>query len=148
MILNQTIEYGFRASACLAIHYQDGPVPSALLSERTGIPAGYLSKVMRRLVVAGLVRSQRGHGGGFHLAREPDTIRFLEILEALDFNLEEQRCAFGLDRCNSEAPCPLHESWTVLRRQFADWAQSQTLGAVAGGTCSVVAQLEHAASRT
>ena len=50
MILSQTIEYGFRAAACLAISGTDGPLSATALASRTGIPVGYLSKVMRRLV--------------------------------------------------------------------------------------------------
>ncbi len=136
MLLNQTIEYGFRAAACLAIHFADGPVSSAQLSERTSIPIGYLSKIMRRLVVSGIVNAQRGHGGGFHLARPPSEIRFMEILEALDFVVEQKRCAFGFGQCDHTSPCPLHNSWGELRAQFLNWACTQTLGDLTDGNCA------------
>ncbi|HFE47090.1 MAG TPA: transcriptional regulator, partial [Nannocystis exedens] len=84
MILNQTAEYAFRAMACLASSLGT-PLRARDLSTQSNIPPFYLSKVMRRLVVAGLVDSQRGHGGGFRLAKPPGAIRFFDILEAMDY---------------------------------------------------------------
>jgi Rrf2 family protein len=135
MILNQTVEYGFRAMACLAIHHGEGPVRSKELAERTSIPSGYLSKVMRRMVIAQLVHSQRGHGGGFTLAREPAEIRFIDLLEALDFELDQTRCAFGIGSCDAANPCPLHDSWAELRSDFKSWARNHTLAQLADGSC-------------
>ncbi len=135
MIFNQTVEYGFRAMACLAIHHGKGPVRSKELAERTGIPSGYLSKVMRRMVIAQLVHSQRGHGGGFTLAKEPADILFIDLLHALDFELDQTRCAFGIGACNEHEPCPLHDSWAELRRKLKIWARGHTLAQLTDGTC-------------
>ena len=136
MILSQTIEYGFRAVTSFAISGTDGPLSATALASRTGIPVGYLSKVMRRLVVAELVRSQRGHGGGFTLARAPETIQFIDVLDALDFSVEQKRCAFGFGQCDASDPCPLHDSWASLRSSFLEWACSHTLADFAGADCS------------
>ena len=127
MILNQTAEYAFRAMACLAICHKDGPMRASDLSERTNIPSFYLSKVMRRLVVAELVDSQRGRGGGFVLTRKPSEIRFADILEAVDYHADQGRCAFGFGRCSEHDPCPLHNSWSELQTAFNTWASSHTL---------------------
>jgi len=127
MILNQTAEYAFRAMACLAICHNEGPLRASDLSEKTNIPPFYLSKVMRRLVVAGLVGSQRGRGGGFHLMRAPATIRFAEILDAIDYRSDHGRCAFGFGQCSEHLPCPLHDTWRRLQGSFDMWAQEHTL---------------------
>jgi len=142
MLLNQTAEYAFRAMSCLAIHHNDGPVRSKVLSARANVPPFYLSKVMRRLVVAGLVNSQRGHGGGFQLAHPPDKISFLEILDAVDYQAEQGRCAFGLGSCNLSSPCPMHDAWTALQGNFLSWARNNNLGDLAGGTCSASPDLD------
>jgi Rrf2 family iron-sulfur cluster assembly transcriptional regulator len=133
MILNQTAEYAFRAMACLAICHEDGPMRASDLSEKTNIPSFYLSKVMRRLVVAGLVDSQRGRGGGFVLTRPPSGIRFADILDAVDYSAEQGRCAFGFGQCNDRAPCPLHASWSELQQGFNQWASTHTLAGAADG---------------
>lgn len=133
MILNQTAEYAFRAMACLALCHRDGPMRASDLSEKTNIPGFYLSKVMRRLVVAGLVDSQRGRGGGFVLTRPPEAIRFADILDAVDYTPDSGRCAFGFGQCSDHAPCPLHDAWTDLQRGFNEWASTRTLADAAGG---------------
>lgn len=127
MLLPQTAEYAFRAMSCLVGHYRDGAIRSKDLSEQANIPPFYLSKIMRRLVIAGLVTSQRGHGGGFRLARPPADICFLDILNAVDYQAEMGRCAFGIGKCNPDNPCPLHPAWSALQANFLTWARSNRL---------------------
>ena len=97
------------------------------LSESTRIPLHYLSKILRRLVVAGLLDSQKGQGGGFSLARPPEEIRFEDILLAVDAYPEQGRCAFGWGNCSEVEPCPLHGSWSRLSDAVHQWASTTTL---------------------
>ena len=62
---NQTTEYALRAMAIVALQPRDQPIPAKVLSKAAGIPQHYLSKIMKKLVEAGLIKSQKGHGGGF-----------------------------------------------------------------------------------
>jgi Rrf2 family protein len=62
----------------------------------------HLFKVMRRLVRAGLVRSMRGPGGGFSLAKPPERIFLLEIYEAIEGSLEELNCLFPERICRGD----------------------------------------------
>ena len=71
----QTAEYALRAVTHMAMTKSGGPMRAADLSEAMGIPIHYLSKIMRRLVSAGLLESQKGHGGGFRFARDLSEIR-------------------------------------------------------------------------
>lgn len=129
--LSQTAEYALRATAWLAVHTPRDPVRARDLSEGSGIPPHYLSKILRRLVLAGLLESQKGHGGGFILARPPSEIRFQDVLAAVDAYPAPDRCAFGWGACNPDDPCPLHESWSRLGGSFRDWAASTSLADVA-----------------
>lgn len=129
MLLNQTAEYALRAMAVLASRWPDGRVTSAELAEGANIPGHYISKVMRRLVLAHLVDAQRGHGGGFRLSRAPGRISFMQVLDAVDFQAEEQRCAFGFGRCNPNNPCSLHPAYSALNECFGAWARATTMEA-------------------
>lgn len=81
-MLSQTAEYALRAMACLAMC---GTVMTApALAEQARIPATYLSKVLRMLSVAKLVRGRRGIGGGYELAKSPENISLLQIIDAID----------------------------------------------------------------
>ncbi len=101
------------------------------LAARTGVPEAYLSKVLRRLVERGLLDAQKGHGGGFALARAPRLISFFDVLSALDEMPSPGRCAFGWPRCMDANPCPLHPAWTRLNDAFRSWAGATTLAEVA-----------------
>lgn len=131
-MLPKTTEYALRAMAWLATQPPGTGSTSAQLAEHTSIPRHYVSKLMRRLVVAKLVVSQRGHGGGFLLARPADEIRFIEILNAFDFPTLEG-CLFGWAQCHHESPCPLHAVWVDMRTTFTLWAEGTRLSQVASG---------------
>ena len=60
------------------------PVKSYNLSERLGLSDSYLKKIMRQLVVAGLVDSEAGKKGGFVLKRAPKNISLLDVFEAIE----------------------------------------------------------------
>lgn len=82
-MLSQTVEYALQAMCYLA-SLNDPAATSHSISLTTRIPHGYLSKVMRDLVRAELVRSARGRRGGFSLARPASNISLLDIVHAVD----------------------------------------------------------------
>ena len=127
MRFTQTAEYALRALTRMAIAESDAPHRAADLSLATGIPIHYLSKIMRRLVSAGLLESQKGHGGGFTFARDLSEIRFADVLEAVDYETEPSSCVFGWGECSLANPCPLHPFWSELKDDFAAWANAHTL---------------------
>ena len=125
--LSQTSEYALRAMVWLANESPNSPTCAKDLSEGSGVPIHYLSKVLRRLVLADLLTSRKGLGGGFALARSPSEIPFSDILKAVDAYPSLDRCAFGWGACNSQHPCPLHDSVAGLGDNFRQWADSTTL---------------------
>ncbi len=129
---NRTTEYAFRAMASLALQRQGEPMPAKALSEATGVPQHYLSKIMKKLVEAGLVTSQKGHGGGFALATPKKKTHYLDILVASGYEPHPNRCVFGWGECGSKSPCPLHDSWVDLNEAFKKWAMNKTLSDVRG----------------
>ena len=100
------------------------------LSEFTGIPRHYLSKIMRRLVLGKLVSSRKGHGGGFALARPAKKIRFAEIFKVADFEFDDGECAYGWGRCDPNNLCPLHPTFRSLRNSVSAWLEGTTLDQV------------------
>lgn len=130
MYLTQTAEYALRAMAHVASLGKGQAQRAQDMALATGIPLPYLSKILRRLVVAGLLVSQKGHHGGFVLARPARDIRFADILAAADYNPNPEACAFGWENCDPVHPCPLHPAWAQLKTSYSDWAASTTLAQV------------------
>ena len=106
---------------------------AADVSDATDIPAYYVSKILRRLVIAGILESRKGQGGGFSLARPVEEISFRDVLEAVDAYPPEDRCAFGWFACDASDPCPMHWTWSCLREAFGEWASQTTLADVRTG---------------
>src|SRR5438093_10082157 len=77
-------DYGTRAILELAARYGDGPLQSAEIAQRQGIPEAYLEQLLTSLRKAGLVRSTRGPHGGHELARAPGEMTLLEVVSALE----------------------------------------------------------------
>lgn len=83
MKLSSQEEYGLRCLLQLARPGSGAALTIAELSEREGISAPNVAKIMRILRRAGLVRSTRGKSGGYHLARPASEVRALDVLAAL-----------------------------------------------------------------
>lgn len=126
-MLSQTAEYALRAMAWLATHNDVTPIRTRDLARRTRIPEHYLAKILRRLVVAGVLESRKGVGGGFTLARPPDEIAFADVLAAVDYLPGQERCLFGWGACNPDDPCSLHPAWISMNEAFREWARTTTL---------------------
>ena len=131
MFISQTGEYAIRAMSAIATLPEGIRIRATDLGRATGIPAPYLSKILRRLVLAGLLVSQKGQGGGFSLACPAAEIPFIDILNAVDALPADGRCAFGWGNCDQLLPCPLHDAWSRLNHQIRDWANDTNLAAIA-----------------
>jgi Rrf2 family protein len=77
------------------------------MSRQEGIPKSFLAKIFQHLAKAGLVRSVRGSGGGFVLARNPAEISVLEIVEAVEGRIVFQRCKQDKPECEHVGGCAL-----------------------------------------
>jgi len=97
------------------------------LAKAVGVPPSFLSKIMRMLTANGILDAQKGHNGGFLLARPPSEIRFIDILRAVEFEPDVRHCLFGLGNCDAKNPCPLHHEWGVLKASIEHWACSHSL---------------------
>lgn len=128
--LPQSARYALRAMACVASAPPGEKLPAERIARATHVPPAFLSKVLRKLVAAGLLRAERGHHGGFELNRPAEAIRFLDVLEAIGLELLDQECAFGWGSCDQSKPCPLHETWTELKQQLIVWAARHTLAEI------------------
>ncbi len=83
------------------------PVMIDAVSRDESIPKSFLAKIFQDLAKAGILRSQRGAGGGFVLARTPDQITILQIIEAIDGKIALQRCLGEVPECERMEACAL-----------------------------------------
>ena len=122
-------DYASRALLSLALHPDSGPTSVRDIAERTGLPQPYLEQILLTLKGAGLVRSKRGVGGGYVLARDPGEITLAEIVSAVDGPI--QAGDFGRPHedgaCRHEGQCVLLAVWQEVSTQLQDQLGGFTL---------------------
>jgi Rrf2 family iron-sulfur cluster assembly transcriptional regulator len=123
-------DYASRALLSLALHGAEShPTSVRDIAERTGLPQPYLEQILLALKGAGLVRSKRGVGGGYVLARQPEQITLAQIVSAVDGPIAAGD--FGEPHtggaCDHEGQCVLLALWAELGEAIRAQLQSFTL---------------------
>lgn len=123
-------DYASRALLSLALHMDSsGPTSVKDVADRTGLPQPYLEQILLALKGAGLVRSKRGVGGGYVLARKPTEITLAQIVSAVDgpivagdFGAPHENGA-----CEHEGQCVLLTVWESVGEHMRKHLNSFTL---------------------
>lgn len=115
----------------LALHETKGqadnrPVTLAAISERQDISLSYLEQLFSKLRRQGLVKSVRGPGGGYHLAKPGHEISVSEIINAVDEQIDATQCG-GHENCRDEGRCMTHDLWTALNVKILEYLSGVTI---------------------
>lgn len=85
MRMSRKCEYSLLVLCELArLHGEGEPVSNSQLAQRFGIPRQFLDQIMNFLKKSGYVQSTRGAGGGYRLAKEPETVSLADIVRLVD----------------------------------------------------------------
>ena len=131
MIFTSTTEYAIRGLSELASRATVGSVLLDQLVAGTDLPRDFMAKIFQRLVKAGLLRSAKGRGGGFTLARPAHEITLMHIVEAIEGPQRLDQCVVGLEKCTDVMPCPQHDLYKPLRQRLKDYLNTTTLADLA-----------------
>ena len=132
MIFSNPTEYAIRGLSELVIRAADDkPVMLDDLVRGTDLPRDFLAKVFQKLVRGGVLRSAKGRGGGFRLARPAHEITLIHVVEAIDGPQMLDTCVVGLERCNDQMPCPQHDLYKPIRQRLKDYLTTTTLADLA-----------------
>jgi len=132
MKLSTKGRYAVMAMADLARHGAGRPVTLAEIAERQEISLSYLEQLFARLRRSGLVRSVRGPGGGYRLARTAAETRVSDVILAVDEPIKATRCRHGSPKgcMANEGRCITHDLWEELGRQIHLYLASVSLADV------------------
>ena len=134
-MLSRTAEYALRAVLFLADSGKPANVDQ--IAERLRVPRNYLSKTLHRLAREGVLASTRGQRGGFRLARDPDRLPLLEVVEPFDPIRGERRCLLGRPQCSDANPCPAHSQWKAVSDEVAAFFREKTVGDLLRGEAAL-----------
>ncbi len=92
-----------------------------------GAPQNYLGKLLQALAHAGLVRSQKGLGGGFRLARSARSITLFDVVEPIEHLSRWEGCILGRPECSEAEPCAIHHQWKTVRNAYLRLLRQTTI---------------------
>lgn len=107
MQITRAGEYGVLGLLNLARQAPGKLVMIEDVSRQEAIPKSFLAKIFQGLVKAEIIRSTRGSGGGFALAKAPEKISVLEVIEAIEGKIAFQRCQQEEPDCEHVGGCAL-----------------------------------------
>ena len=134
MRLSSLADYAVVMMSAAARHCGGSRINAAVLAEETGIPLPTVQKLVSKLSAAGLLRSVRGAGGGFRLARPAAAVTLADIIEAVEGPIAMTSCVeSGKHDCGMEGACRVQPHWPVVNQAVR--------GALAGVSLNALAEM-------
>jgi len=134
MRLTTKSRYGTRLILDLAVNAQKGPVPLGDVSRRQNISLKYLEQLIRKLKLAGLVKSQRGPFGGHMLNKAPENITVGEIVRTLEETTAITDCSERDEKlcgvCNKAGDCLSRWVWIEASNAMFSRLDEITIGSL------------------
>lgn len=129
MLVTTKGRYAMRLMVYVA-SFPDRKVALREVAENEDISLKYLEQLAHDMVTAGLLKSVRGHGGGYLLAHPADEIKAGDILRAAEGTTVPVACAAleeGGDGCPRESECSTIAFWAGLDNAIETYVDGVTL---------------------
>ncbi|MEE8184795.1 MAG: Rrf2 family transcriptional regulator [Thermodesulfobacteriota bacterium] len=151
MRLSTKGQYAVRAMVSLACHQSDSPVTLSYISDEEDISLSYLEQLFSKLRRANIVRSVKGPGGGYVLARPSKDITVREVIEMVEENLNPVSCLDNdSNGCERADRCPTQRVWKGLSGKIKEFLNSISIDelsreakGIGEGTVPVLPQFEN-----
>lgn len=143
MQLTRAADYGVRVMIELVVLSENARISLSELARATGAPQSFLSKVLQSLTRAGLISSQRGQSGGFHITPRGVAASMREVIEAIDGPLCLNICLLHERSCARKAHCTAHPVWVEAQRAMMQVLSEATIAALASPSAPTISRSAH-----
>lgn len=127
MRMSTKAQYAVRALVSLNLSSTGEPVSIKEISQRENISLNYLEQLFVKMRRGEIVKSVRGPGGGYMLARSAADIRVDEIIDTVEETLVPVSCMEADGSCKCTSECATHSVWQGLGNQIRSFLASITL---------------------
>lgn len=134
-MFSKACEYGIKATIYIAMQSLQGRrVSLKEIVEKVDSPTAFTAKILHQLAKNDVLDSTKGPTGGFQIEKQRiDDIKLADIVFAIDGDSIYEGCGLGLDKCNANQPCPVHDKFVVIRDDLKLMLQSTSLFELATG---------------
>lgn len=117
MWITRRTDYATRAVLALAIADDERPRKIQELAAATATPVSVLEQVLPQLRAAGILRSERGPGGGYRLNHRPEELTLERVVRVFEGPLAPISCATRQEPepCPMDVGCTLRDTWAEVR---------------------------------
>jgi Rrf2 family protein len=126
MQITRQADYALRAMLYLAQLPQNIRAATSQIAAEQSIPPSFLAKIISQLSIAGLIHTSRGARGGVSLARQPEEITILEVVEAIDGPISLNECCEDTGSCPFGEKCPLRPLWCEAQSGLVERLKNTT----------------------
>jgi Rrf2 family protein len=120
MQITRQADYALRAMIYLAKLDPTQRAATSQIAEEQRIPPSFLAKIISQLSIAGLIHTSRGARGGVSMARSPEEVSVLEVVEAIDGPISLNDCTGDPSDCPFGEDCPLRPLWCETQAELID----------------------------
>lgn len=139
--LSKLTDYGTVVLAFMASK-PEGVYAAADVAAATHLSVPTVSKLLKCFTRAGLVTSQRGARGGYSLARPPEQINAVQIIDAIEGPVAITQCSLGHDRCGIEPVCGVGHNWQRISLAIRDALKTVTLAELARPAATLMPRMD------
>jgi Rrf2 family protein len=126
MQITRQADYAVRAMVYLAQLGPEQRAATGQIAQEKSIPPSFLAKIVSQLSVAGLLQTSRGARGGVSLAKAPEAISLLDVVEAIDGPILLNDCVAESGSCKFDDSCPLKTIWCDAQKMLVDHLSKAT----------------------
>ncbi len=128
-MLSKSCEYAIRATIYLynTSSRQESKISIDEIAKKIDAPRHFTAKILQILSKQHIISSIKGPNGGFYMNSIQGKLRLLEIVNAIDGKHLIEGCFLGLEHCNENHPCPIHEDYKPIRKKLLKMLQSTTI---------------------
>jgi Rrf2 family protein len=120
MQITRQADYALRAMIYLAKLDPTQRAATSQIAEDQKIPPSFLAKIISQLSIAGLIHTSRGARGGVSMARSPEEVSVLEVVEAIDGPISLNDCTGDPSACPFGEDCPLRPLWCETQAELIE----------------------------
>ena len=131
MQITRQADYALRAILYLSNLEPSKRAATSHIAKEKNIPPSFLAKIISQLSIAGLINTSRGARGGVTLARAPEEISVLEVVEAIDGPIALNECTLNAGSCPFGENCPMRPVWCDAQSELVERLRSTTFADVA-----------------
>lgn len=111
MQITRQADYAIRAVLYISKLGSGQRAATSQIAKEQRIPPSFLAKIISQLSIAGLLQTSRGARGGVTLAKSPQEITLLDVVEAIDGPIALNECVHDDGACSFGEECPLRPIW-------------------------------------